>query len=489
MHFKSLSIYFLGCLLFIGLFWIEPSTAQDGLNDAALDRLVNKVVSRTLSNGLRVIFYHRGIAPVFTGAVSVRVGGVNEQKGSTGIAHMFEHMAFKGTQVLGTKDYQKEKPLLDRVEVLEEKVRGGHALTKDEQQELIKINAELDKIWVRRDFDKTYQEHGGTNLNAHTMSELTQFYVSLPSTAFDFWCWMESERLLHPVLRQFYSERDVVMEERRMRFEDSPEGKLYEKLLQTVFTVHPYRNPVIGYTDDIKRLTATMVITIVGDIDPPKAIPILEKYFGQLPVGPMPEQPTIVEPAQKEERHVVVAHDSSPQIVVAYHKPQYPNPQDPKIGIMSEILDGGKTSVLYKELVQKRRLVSSIESEEGPGSAFPNALMFVAHPIAPHTNLEVLSAFDELISEFKSKLVSDDDLAKAKRSMMMDYISHLKSDNSLALNLASSELLYNDWQAYIKWNRMMLAVTKEDVQDVARKYLTVENRTIGTIERKKLKKN
>lgn len=463
----------------------------------ALGQLASDAKFFRLSNGIRVILYRRGVAPVFAGVVAVRVGGTDEQVGNTGISHMFEHMAFKGTPTVGSKNYAREAKLLAQIEEIMQRSGGGGKLSPDEQQRLEKINEELKSLWVLNEFSREYEKRGASEMNATTDKELTKYFVNLPRASFDFWCRMESDRLLYPVMRQFYQERDVVREERRMRFEDDPQGKLYESLLATAYQRHPYRNPIIGYDFDIERLTASqtdafrrkyyvpsnIAISVVGDVDPVRDIVALERCFGRIPAAQETiTRPEIREAPQEGERRVTLKASASPQFFVAYHKPNYPHPDDPAISVLGEILVGGRTSPVYTELVKRRRLASDVGHEEAPGLAYPNLMLFYATVKSPHTNDEVLKAFDEVIEDFSDGPVSEEKLEIAKRAVAMGYLTHMKSSLSLAQDFASSELLFDNWKASLTWYDEVVAVTAADVQRIAKTYLREETRTIGLLE-------
>ena len=298
-------------------------------------------------------------------------------------------------------------------------------------------------------------------------------------------------------MRQFYQERDVVLEERRMRFEDDPGGKLYELLLGVAYQRHPYRAPVIGYERDIRSLTATkleefrqkyytprnIVVSVVGRVDPKEDMKTIAKYFGEIPEGRevVRDIPTEAEP--QGERRVSLKMTASPQLIVAYAKPNYPHPDDPALTVAAEILSGSKVSPLYVELVKRRQLAAGIGQEEGPGVAYPNLLMFAATVKAPHTNEELLNAFDGVIERFKRHGPTQEQVDIAKRSIGMEYLGHLRSSQSLALDFASSELVYGSWKASVEWYDQMSRVTIDDVKRVVQKYLLVDRRTIATVER------
>ena len=374
---------------------IKKVTVPDGLSNTTdfLDTLKSKVKSFTLDNGLKVTLYNRGEAPVFAGVVSVRVGGTDEVEGYTGIAHLLEHMAFKGTDKIGTKDYKREKLLLDEQEKLK-LLQMNQTITEAQKIRLNDIESALKDLWIPEDLTKRFEEVGATGLNASTDKELTRYFVSLPKTALELWCKTESERLFKPVLRQFYSEKDVVFEEKRMRYVDSPIGKLYEMLLSTAYTVHPYKNPVIGYEEDLKRLTATdlknfhdkyyvpnnIAISVVGDMDIQNDFPIIQKYFGSIPKSKEILHTEIIEPEQIKEKYVKLEDKRSPEVFIAYHKPSFPDPRDPVISLLEEMIAGSNTSPMYIDLVNRRKIAVSVDVEEAPGSAYPNLILFFYYP-------------------------------------------------------------------------------------------------------------
>ena len=483
------SIAILALFLFLPL----QVFADVSLSHGALKDLENKVKFYELDNGFRVILYRRAFAPVFAGVVTIRVGGVDEVPGDTGISHLLEHMAFKGTPELGTKNYAREKVLLAELEEIAVASDGARNLTEEQQKRWDNIQKELSEVWDNEAFTRSYRERGASGLNATTSKELTNYFVNFPKNTFEFWAWMESERLFRPVMRQFYKERDVVMEERRMRYDDDPEGSLYEQLLSTSYLQHPYRNPVIGYPDDISAVTAKrttefhkkfyvperIVISVVGDIEPDKAIKTIRKYFGRIPKSKSPPFPAIKEAPQKGERRFTLNREASPSLAIAYHKPNYPHPDDPAISMMLEVLAGSSISPLYEELVKKKQIAASLSFHEGPGTAFPNLVMFFTSVKHPHSNKDLLKVFDREVAKFKKNGPTQEALDNAKRAVAVEYLVHLKSNMSLAKNFASSELIYDDWKAMIDWYEKSMEVTKEDVIRVANTYLDSNSRTCG----------
>jgi len=479
------------------VFVAPPSNADVKEARTALSRLAENVKEATLSNGIKVTLYRRGTAPVFAGVVAVRVGGTDEPKGKSGIAHMLEHMAFKGTPTLGTSDYEAEKRLLAEQEEIVA-ASQDRAPTDEEKRRLTEIQKELEKLWEREHLTREYETRGAVGLNATTDKEMTKYFVSLPRSAFEFWCWLESERILNPVFRQFYQERDVVLEERRMRYEDDPQGKLYENLLSKAYTEHPYRHPVIGYQRDIEGLTARMIdefhrryyvggniaLSVVGDVDTNADLEVLERYFGRIPAGSSIARPEVVEPKQSEERTLTLQLDSSPQIMLAYHKPAFPHPDDAPISVLEEILGGSSVAPLQDTLIKKKRVAVGVEVDEGPGMAFPNLVFFGLVPRAPHTNQELLTAFDNEIERFKREGPTVEQLEMAKRALAVQSMKEMRGNLPLALNLATSQMIFGDWRAFLTWLDQVLQVESEQVKKAANTYLKRENRTVGYLEQK-----
>jgi len=495
----SRTIFFRLALVLLLLVTQPLVLASANDSTSALREMASKVKTYTLSNGLKVIFYRRGEAPIFAGAVVVRVGGSDEDPGQTGISHLFEHMAFKGSRTVGTKDYGAERRLLERLEVIALESNAAQDLSPEQKREWDEIHQKLREIWISDDFTVRYEKHGAVGQNATTDKEFTKYFVSLPRSAFEFWCKMEADRLIAPVMRQFYQERDVVLEERRMRYEDDPGGKLYELLLGVAYQRHPYRAPVIGYERDIRSLTArqlehfrkryyvpsNMVVALVGRVDPESDIKVVEEYFGAIPTGAPVHREILEEGKQEGQRRSDIAMQASPEVVVAYRKPNYPHEDDPPISVMAEIVAGGRTSPLYSELVKRKQIAASVGHDEGPGVAYPNLLMFAGSVKAPHSPDTFLNAFDTVIERFRRNGATAEQLEIAKRSIGMEYLGHLQSNQSLALDFATSQLAYGTWQASVEWYDKMLQVSLADIHRVARQYLVPSQRTIGTIERSK----
>ena len=297
--------------------------------------LADRVIEHKLANGLTVLMVERHQTPVVSINITFGVGGVNEQIGQTGIAHLYEHMAFKGTRTVGTRDFEKEKPVLDELSrvgtALDQRQRTlankGTAVTPEEQAELdalqkrvADLQTQAGQYVVGNEVALLYQRHGGVGLNASTGKDLTRYTISLPANRLPVWAAIEADRMANPVLREFYKERGVVMEERRLRNDDSPNGLLFETFTSAAFRAHPYGIPTIGWGSDILSLTPAeteaffktyygpnnATIALVGDVNPKEVIALIERTFGKIPAAPSLPPIVTVEPDQRGERRVEV---------------------------------------------------------------------------------------------------------------------------------------------------------------------------------------
>lgn len=468
--------------------------------------LEEKVTAHTLKNGLTVLFAERHGAPVFSTLYGFKVGSVDEYPGITGTAHLFEHMAFKGTPRIGTKDYEKEKVLMDKI------AQVGHAWSvelakgdlgdKDKiaalRAELTKLEQEQKSFIVKDEIDLIYSNAGGTGLNAGTGTDQTMYIISLPANQFELFCLMESERIRNTVLREFYTERSVIQEERKQTTDAVPTRLLSEMFMGAAFLAHPYKNPVVGWTSDINSVTLeearafkdryytpnNCVLAVVGDVYPAKAIPLVEKYFGDIPRGEDPPVFRTVEPKQLGERRVRFEFDAEPQLMMGYHKPNFPSKEDAAATVLAYILTTGRTSRIYKDLIQDKQLAVSVYAGQGPGTRFPNLFTFNAVPRFPHTVEEVEKGILEHVEKVKTEPVSERELQKVKNNIDASYIRSMSSNFGIAAQIVRYQLLFGDWMLFKKYRELIAAVTPADIMDFAKTYLTPENRTVAALIKK-----
>lgn len=472
--------------------------------------LADRVREHTLANGMKLLLVERHTSPTVAAWIRYRVGSVDERSDERGIAHLLEHMLFKGTKTLGTTDYAAEKPLLDRIEVVAQQLllekakreKGDTALTERLEKELADLEKEAGKYVVKEEFAQIYNRHGGANYNAYTSKDGTTYLISLPSNKLELWAAIEADRMRNPVLREFYTERAVVMEERRRSYEAEPEGKLWETFIASAFNAHPMGQPVIGWMSDIANLTRTKaehflnryyapnnaIIAIVGDIDPEKTIALVERYFGSIPPGTTVPPVAVEEPAQQGEKRIEVIGDAGSELMIGFHKPTLPHPDDLVFDVIDMLLADGRTSRLHKKLVVEKQLVSGIGAFAAPGHRYPNLFIISATPQAPHTTAEVEAAIYEELEKLKNEPVSQRELEQILNKLEYEEARQMTSIGGLARNLTEFEAIAGSWRYLIEHRQQVAGVKPEDVQRVARKYLTRENRIVGFITPKEVAK-
>ena len=474
-----------------------PARAQ------ALAAFERNLTEHVLDNGITVLIYERPTAPVVSFFTLVDVGGAREVPGITGIAHMFEHMAFKGTTTIGTTNHKAEAKAMAAVDEafaayeLERNKFGGGDPEKIE--ELVKawkdVQEAAGEFVVNNEFGEIIDRAGGVGLNAFTGADVTGYVYSLPANKVELWAYLESERFIDPVFREFYKERDVVMEERRLS-ENQPIGRLISQGLAVAFTAHPYRQPVVGYMSDLQSFTredamafyskyyvpSSMVLAIVGDVKSDKVIAIVEKYFNRIPEGPAPGDLRTIEPKQTAERTIVIPDESQPVYSEAYHKPAGTHPDEAVYDVISDILSAGRTSRLYRSLVVDKKIAAQAFAFNGfPGNKYPNLYMLLALPAPGHDNEEIRAAIHEQLDRLKNEAVSDEDLERAKIRAKAGLVRGLQSNSGIAGQLATYKLLYHDWRELFRHVDRIDKVTKEDVIRVAKATFEPTNRTVAMI--------
>ncbi|HKY71296.1 MAG TPA: insulinase family protein [Nitrospira sp.] len=487
-----------------------------GVSFAAPSGLADRVIEHRLANGMTILMVERHQAPVVSINMTFGVGGVNEQVGQTGLAHLYEHMAFKGTRSVGTKDYDKEKPILDELHrvgtELEQRqrdlARRGAEMPADEsekeaverlQKRFKELQDQAMQYVAGNEVALLYQRHGGVGLNASTGKDITRYVISLPSNRLPLWAAIESDRMANPVLREFYKERGVVMEERRLRNDDSPSGLLYETFTSAAFRAHPYGVPTIGWESDILSLTPAATeaffktyygpgratIGIVGDIDPKEVITLIESTFGKIPAGPPPPQVVTIEPPQRGERRVEIEFDAEPSLAIGFHKPGIGHPDDYVFDVIDELLTDGPTSRLYSKLVRESRLAASVNSDANyPGVLSANLFVLSATPLAPHSAAEVEAAILAELERLKREPVAQKELERIINNLDADMVRALRSNSGLASQLALYQTVAGDWRYVLKSRDKIAAVTPADIQRVAAQYFTKSNRTVAMLVKK-----
>jgi predicted Zn-dependent peptidase len=464
-----------------------------------------RITVKKLDNGLTVVICERPEAPVFSFYTHVDAGSAQDPLGQTGMAHMFEHMAFKGTDKIGTKNYPAEKAALEKVEkayaaYIEERDKP---VGRDEQK-----LKQMEKAWqdstkdatqyvIPNQFGEIVERNGGEDMNASTNEDETNYFYSFPENRLELWAYLESERFMHPVMREFYKERNVVIEERRMRTDSNPIGRLLEQFQTAAFQAHPYHRPTIGWMSDLNSFSATdaqkffdryyipsnIVVTVVGDVKAAETMALIEKYFGRIPSHEQPDERTTTEPPQNSERRVVLQDMSQPIYLEGYHRPDYRNPDDAVYDAIADLMSEGRTSRLYRALVRDQRIASYSEGVAGlPGNKYPHLFAFLAVPLPGHKPEQMADAIHAEIERIKKEDISDEELKMIKTRAKANLIRGLGSNEGLAFQLGLSQARYGDWRELFRQVDRIDKVSKADIRRVANQTFVPTNRTVGIIE-------
>jgi len=473
------------------------------LNAKSFDHIKNQVKEHTLKNGMKFIVLERHDAPVVSFHVYADVGSANEVYGITGISHLLEHMAFKGTTTIGTKDFEKESKILKELDALYDQISAEEREFQPDTEKISKLKEKFESTRMaakdlveNNEFIDMLLKEGERGINAYTTNDATQYINALPSNKLEFWMAMTSDRFLNPVFREFYKEKDVVMEERRLSLETRPIGKLIEDFFATAFKAHPYHHSVVGHMSDLERITrkdvndyfkkfytpGNMVVGIVGDVKSKKVFKMAELYFGRIPSGDKPEPPRTVEPEQWGERRVEIVAKSQPILVVGFHRPDIRHADDLTLEALSNIVGQGRSSWLYETMVKEKKIAIATGSFNGwPGVKYANLCAFYAIPAKDHTSEECFAVIEEMIEYLKTESVSQDELQKFKRTSKKRLIDSWKSNSDMARELTGKEVLQGDWRILFNEVDSYEAITAEDIKRVANTYLIKKNRTIGKV--------
>lgn len=463
--------------------------------------LTQKVVEARLSNGIKVLLVDRGYTPTLALIISFKVGSVDESYETIGAAHLLEHMLFKGTDKIGTKNYAAEKKLLDEIEAIGETI--DYLTIVNPKNEMIpKLTARLKELEQKHReyvtderYDKIYSTHGGIGFNAGTSRDMTSYVIEIPSSKLELWSDLESERLRNPVFREFYTERDTVYEERLMRTDADGSSLLFETFCATAFSAHPYRHPIIGWKSNIKFLSikkvrefyytyyipSRMTITIVGKQQIPQTLAILESKFGQIPTRQEPKPIAICEPQQRGEKRCVVKFNAQPKIIIGWHVPNFESNDFYALDFLEVLLGDGKTSRLYRGLVLEKKIASTVSAWNGfPGNRYNSLFIISSSPRASVTISDLEGAIYDEIKKISQDL-SDDEIEKIKNKIESSLIYALESNMGIAQYLSYYETVTGDWRNFLRYFEQIQKVKKDDIIRVLNTYFTEDNRTVGTL--------
>ena len=487
--------------------WLQPLNAQQV-----------PVVERQLSNGMRLLFVERHDEPSVAGGWVAHVGSSNERPGMTGIAHLFEHMMFKGTPTIGTKDYKKDLEIIAQQEQIRDQMRREDRtmraeyrrgqiddLLKPENQsphykELEKqFNQLIDeqrKVLVKNEFDRIYSGQGGSSMNAFTTEDLTAYFVNVPANKLELWMWMESERIWHPVFREFYAERDVVFEERRMRTESTPLGKFDEEFNAVFWESSPYSWPVVGWPSDLPAISKAqaddfystyyapqnLTLVLVGDLKPDQVEALARKYFERIPRGPK-DAPDVVtmEVKQLAEKRMNAEAEVNPQVDILWHTVPFEHKDSYALQILAQILST-RTGRFYKNLVLGSGIATEAyaRQESRKWEGLFNAGGEVREGHKPE---EVEQGIYDNLEKLKNEEVPPPELQKVKNNFAAGEYRRLTSNFAILMHLILDDG-EGDWREINAAGAKIQAVTAADVMRVAKTYFTKENRAVAIYLRK-----
>ncbi len=467
---------------------------------------------------MKLLLVERHDEPIISGGWVAHVGSSNERLGMTGIAHLFEHMMFKGTPTIGTKDYKKDLEIIleqervrDEMRAEERKMRVSYragdiddmlkpenktARYRELEKEFNKLIADQREILVKNEFDRIYSGAGGSGMNAFTTEDMTAYFVNLPANKIELWMWMESERILHPVFREFYAERDVVFEERRMRTDSTPLGKFQEEFNAMFWESSPYAWPVVGWPSDIPSISKAqadefyriyyspqnITLILVGDLDPAKAEAQAKTYFERIPHGPItPPDVVTLEVPQLAEKRMNAEADTTPQVDVQWHTVPFRHRDSYALQVLGQILST-RTGRFYKDLVLGSGVATdaSATQESMKWEGFFDA---GGEAKEGHTPEEVEQGIYSNLEKLQKELVPADELQKVKNNFAAGEYRRLSADSRILYYLMRDDG-EGDWREINEAGPKIQAVTAEDVERVAKKYFTTENRTVGIYRRK-----
>lgn len=465
-----------------------------------IDRVADRISEFTLDNGLKFIVMERHQAPVVSFMTYVNVGAAYETPGKTGAAHFLEHLAFKGTERIGTQNFAAEQQLFGEMDALFEQLlaaqaAGNEAEAAQLQQDFDALRQAASSYVQQNEFGQIVERSGGVGLNATTSADATRYFYSFPANKLELWMSLESERFLEPVFREFYEEKEVILEERRLRTDNSPIGTMIEAFLETAFPNHPYGRPVIGYEADLRNLTRQdiqeffdayytpdhMVMAVVGDVQPRQVRRLAEHYFGRFQARSQAPELVATAPEQSAPREVVLTLPSQPWYLEGYQRPSLTDPDDVVYSVIQSILIGGRTSRLYQSMVQSGISLSVDVANSFPGDRYPTSILLYALTAPGYTIDDVATVLDQELDRLKTEPVSVEELDRVKTQVRVGLLQLLSSNQGMASLLPEYEAKTGSWRNLFTDLTALEAVTAEDVQRVAQQTFIPEKLTVGRL--------
>ncbi|MFW6314599.1 MAG: M16 family metallopeptidase [Desulfohalobiaceae bacterium] len=468
-----------------------------------LQNFQSRISEFSLDNGMRFLVLKREQAPVVSFVTLVQVGSKHEPAGKTGLAHFLEHMAFKGTERIGSKDWEKEQELLERLDqayLRWQQARREHGEDSEQarakKQEFSSLQEQAGELSESNEFSRLIEQHGGQDLNAATSKDYTMYHCSLPAHKAELWFSLEADRLQDPVWREFYREKQVIQEERRSRVDSNPQGRLLENFLAQAYLAHPYRHPVLSWEQDIQDIqkqdleefrdrfyqARNITVVVAGDIDPQQVKNWAGEYFSDLKTGESLQGRGTKEPEQKGPREFRLKEEHEPVLVRGYQTVRWQHPDYLALQILSQILTQGRTSRLYTSLVQEQTLAQNVFAMQGyPGEVDQALFLIFALPAHGVETAELIKTLDQELQNIRQEGVTQEELQRAKTNLRADLVRSLDSNLGLAKSLAKAQGLHGDWRLVFTRLEALQAVDAEQVRQAAEKYLQQEKSTQGRI--------
>ncbi len=487
--------------LLIGLCWLLMLPVM--VFSQNLEQFEQNVTEFTLDNGLHFIIIQRDVAPVASFVTHVNVGSADEPVGKTGITHIFEHMAFKGSQTIGTTSFEDEYPVIMEMDrAYQAWHRERTSLNPDEEKlselwaEFVRLQDESQEFVVNNEFSEIVDREGAVGMNAFVSNDETGFFYSLPQNKAELWFWMESDRFTNPVMREFYIEKDVIWEERRDRTDNNPIGRLIEEFNSIAFSAHTYKNPPVGWPSDIDAVNIedtidffetyyipqNLAIAISGDVDPDDMRRLAETYFGHWPARPDSPNVTVIEPEQRGERRFDIEDQSQPILLIGYKSVAESHEDFQALSMLSNVLFSGRTSRMYRSLVVDDQLALQLQGFNGyPGSRFAGLFLILAVPNQGVDIDELESRIYEEIERIQTEGVTQQELDRVVTQARANTVRGLRSNMNLALSFAQAHNQRGDWRTIFTDLDRLSEVSTDDIQRVAQQYLVQRSRTVGRI--------
>jgi predicted Zn-dependent peptidase len=477
---------------------------QQGRRATGLESLERSVQEFTLGNGIRFLLVERHDSPVFSYETVVDAGSADDTPGATGLAHMMEHMAFKGTPWVGARDAAAEAPLLEAEEnayqaLASERVKGAHtdsAQVRRLEKAFATAQAAAEQQVEPEEFSRILERAGARDVNAETSSDVTAYTYSIPSNQLELWALMEGGRLAHPVFRQFYREREVVIEERRMNTESSPFGRLADAFVHAAFTVHPYGQGTIGAAADLKTLTRTegeaffhrhyiapaMTVAVVGDVTLDELRKVAERYFADVPGGPAPAGVQAVEPEQRAERRAVLNDAAQPIVMVGWHMPACTDPRFEAYQALADLLGGGDYARLQRALVRDRAIAVDVQTTTGfPGEKYPGLYGVLAVPAEGMVPDSLERGVESVVEDVRTAHpFTQAELDGYKVRVRAQKLAAVEENASLAHELGHAQALHRDWHAFFREQVDVQSLTLDDLTRALGTF-TAQNRVVAML--------